>query len=77
MIPLGITRKVDTVGRIVIPKKLREKFRLMANREYQFFLHEEDGHQYLCFECTEPTPEELDAARRMLETRGFSVFEDE
>lgn len=77
MTPLGMTRKLDSVGRIVVPKKLREQLRLISGVEYQFFLHEEDDHQYLCLQCSGPSPEELEAARDMLEKRGYSVFEDE
>ena len=75
MTPLDVTRKIDSVGRIVIPKRLRTKFRLQDGDEYQFYLHEEDGRKFLCIEC--PVHPEIEAAKKMLEESGYKVIEDE
>ena len=78
MIPLDATRKLDSLGRIVIPKPLREQFHLTEGQPYQFFLHEQNGHRYLCIQCPGPNPEELSRARKLLEDSGFFVTaEDE
>ena len=45
------SRKLDTMGRIMIPVRLREQLGLKAGQEYQFFLYEEDGHRFICIEC--------------------------
>lgn len=73
MTSLGMTRKLDSVGRIVIPKKLREQLHLLSDVEYQFFLHEDQGHKYLCLECPAPNESELAYARKLLENAGFQI----
>jgi len=73
MTPLNMTRKIDSVGRIVIPKDLREEFRLVNGIEYQFFLHEENGHKYLCLQCPGPSEGEIERAKRLLEEQGYQV----
>lgn len=77
MKPLNVTRKIDSVGRIVIPKALRAEYRINEGVEYPFFLHEESGEKYLCIKCPGPTDEEIETAKQMLEESGFTVIEDE
>ena len=78
MTALDASRKLDNLGRIVIPKDLREQFHLVQGRPYKFYLHEEEGHQYLCIQCPGPDAGELNRARQMLEDAGYFVTaEDE
>lgn len=51
MIPLHCSRKLDSLGRIVIPKQLRKEYNFDEFREYEFYLHEEQGKRFLCIEC--------------------------
>lgn len=66
-------RKIDSLGRIVIPSKLRQELNLNADEVFPFFIHEEpDGKVYLCIEC--PNAEsEIAKAKALLEKIGMTV----
>jgi bifunctional DNA-binding transcriptional regulator/antitoxin component of YhaV-PrlF toxin-antitoxin module len=51
MTPSKYSRKIDTMGRIMIPSKLREKYSINTGNEYIFYTEESDGHVYLCIDC--------------------------
>lgn len=44
----GITRKVDGAGRIVLPKNLRSKYRLIEGTEVDYYTCNIDGKDYVC-----------------------------
>ena len=48
-----MTRKLDTVGRIMIPAKLREELNMVIGNNYEFFIEYKDNKVYLCIECPE------------------------
>lgn len=78
MTPLKITRKLDSTGRIVIPKQLRIKYGFKDGGEYPYFFHEDGyGGKFLCIKCPGPSEEEIEAAKMTLETSGYTVIEDE
>lgn len=65
-------RKLDTMGRIMIPIKLREQLNLIIGKEYTFFLHEENGKKYICIECGNAVSnEELERARQLVQKYGM------
>lgn len=47
-------RKVDAMGRITIPIRLREEMGIEIGNNYEYFKFELDGKKYLCLECPEP-----------------------
>ena len=47
------SRKVDAMGRITIPVKLREKTGIEIGEMYEYSFLELDGKKYLCIECPE------------------------
>lgn len=53
---LNYVRKVDTLGRVVIPSKLRDKFGIEAGDELEFYSTVVDGIRYLCFACPNAVP---------------------
>lgn len=63
-------RKLDSTGRLVIPARLREEVGLQTGTLCQFYLHEENGKRYLCFEVEN----ELDKMKKVLEENGFTVI---
>lgn len=63
-------RKIDSIGRLTIPSKLREKLHLEEGKPYTFFTHEEDGKMYLCIECFEK-PNEIQQALETLAKNGY------
>lgn len=48
MIFEGITRKIDSAGRIIIPKSLRNKFRINEGSAMEYFTCSKDGKDYIC-----------------------------
>lgn len=66
------SRKLDTMGRIMLPKRLREKLGLIEGNEYTFYTHEEDdGRKFLCIECPGIDQATLEEARRLVEKYGM------
>ena len=56
MINLNANRKVDALGRIVIPSKLRDKFAIEPGDKVEFFSIYVDGVMYLCMACPHAAP---------------------
>lgn len=46
--PENTSRKVDSLGRIVIPAPIRNKLLIHPNDELEFFMLEYDGNHYIC-----------------------------
>lgn len=61
----------------MLPIRLREELGLEPGEEYAFYLHEHDGHKYLCIRCPENIENSLAEARRFLEEHGFIVRKQE
>lgn len=73
------SRKIDQMGRIVIPSKLRDKYGLTIGNEYTFCVFEEGNHRYVCLDCGErsSTPDDLDKATKLLEANGFKIVKSD
>ena len=59
----GIMRKVDDLGRIVIPKELRKKYGLVEGADIEF-IESVDGvtvkaSAHICIICKSPIPEDI------------------
>lgn len=48
-----ITRRVDSTGRVSIPKHLRKKYKCNEGDEVEFFTMEIDGRKYICISPVE------------------------
>jgi len=44
-------RKVDAMGRITIPVKLREQMGIEIGEMYEYSILTIDGKEYLCIDC--------------------------
>ena len=43
------TRKVDSLGRVSIPKSMRDRLDIQTNDEVEFYLlNNDDGEQFVC-----------------------------
>ena len=42
------SRKVDTLGRISIPKAIRDRLNIAVNDELDFYTTEENGASFIC-----------------------------
>jgi AbrB family looped-hinge helix DNA binding protein len=68
------TRKVDSLGRVSIPKSLRD--RLMINTEdtvHFYLLEDDDGRQYVCFSNKEDVNPRYQLAAEVLAELGLEV----
>ena len=68
------TRKVDSLGRVSIPKSLRD--RLMINTEdtvHFYLLEDDDGRQYVCFSNKEDVNPRYQLVAEVLAELGLEV----
>ena len=68
------TRKVYSLGRVSIPKSLRD--RLMINTEdtvHFYLLEDDDGRQYVCFSNKEDVNPRYQLAAEVLAELGLEV----
>ena len=67
-------RCLDSVGRLVIPSKLRTQLNLSNGTECKFYTTEFEGDTYLCIKCpTQST--DLERAIQIIQQNGFKIVE--
>lgn len=71
--PENTSRKVDNLGRVVIPKGIRDRFSIHKDDELQFFSLEFDGNYYVCMTNGRTVDPKYRAAADVLEELGLSV----
>ena len=72
MVHTEYARKVDTNGRVIIPSQLRDQLDIRPGDTLDFYIHEDGGRTFLCFECCR-VEDEIEKAKRVLEAAGFSL----
>lgn len=65
------SRKLDAMGRIMIPVRLRDQLGLITGREYSFEVRQIDGRNYICIDCGLNT--ELKEAMKLVQNAGLKV----
>ena len=70
MNPTNKSRKLDSLGRLVIPASLRKDYGIQEGKDYQFYIHAEN---YLCIEIGDVENTDLMKAKKLLEEAGYSV----
>lgn len=70
---LEVTRKLDSTGRLMIPKPLREKYGFKEGEAYEFFIHEFKGRDYLCIPCPISRTSEINQALAILQKAGYHL----
>lgn len=79
--PENTTRKIDHLGRVTIPKSLRDRMCIETNDELELFTMEHDGREYICLskEVVEvpvaDSPDRYKVAAIVLDELGFNVPE--
>ena len=53
----GITRKIDGTGRIILPKNLRNKYRLLEGDNVDYYTATIEGKDYICIAAAEQDAE--------------------
>ncbi len=70
--PENTTRKIDSLGRITLPKGLRDRMFLATDDEVELFTMEQDGREFICMtKITSVDPKYL-LAKAVLEEMGFN-----
>ena len=75
LIPENTSRKLDNLGRIVIPKSIRSRLGISEADELQFYTMRKDDISYICLtNCHEEDPK-YRAAASVLEELGIEIPE--
>lgn len=73
LIPENTKRKVDSLGRIVIPKSMRDRFSIKENDELEFLSLELDGMHYVCVTNGKTVDPKYRAAALVLKELGEDI----
>ena len=71
------TRKLDNLGRITIPKSLRELINAEAGEELEFYSLEDEGKYYICLSSQQNPPSyKYRVVTKAFEEYGIEVPKD-
>ena len=73
LIPENTTRKLDALGRITLPKGLRDRMFLSDNAELELFTANIDGRQCICLSKPITEEEEIQQAVDFLVGKGYLI----
>lgn len=65
--PENVTKKLDNLGRITLPKGLRARMRLEPNQEMEVFSGEENGVEYILLAKPKKTETIIDSINKINE----------
>ena len=71
--PENTTRKIDALGRITIPKGLRDRMGLHENDDMELFTMESGGKEYICLCSAQTEVNRYKLAAELLEELNISV----
>lgn len=75
LIPENVVRKLDSLGRITLPKGLRDRMNLIENAELEIFTARIDGRNCVCLSAPQTEEDEIAAAIEFLNKYGYVVEE--
>lgn len=73
LIPENTSRKLDALGRITLPKGLRDRMFMGDNEELELFTANIDGRQCVCLCKPVNEEEEILRAVNFLEEKGYII----
>lgn len=71
--PENTSRKVDSLGRIVIPSSIRKKMRIRADDELEFFALEYNDNHYICLSTGKTVDPRYSVAADVLNELGVEL----
>ena len=70
------TRKVDSLGRVSIPKGMRDRLEINVNDEVEFYLlNADNGEQFVCLTNHKPGVNKYENAAKVLTELGLDIPE--
>lgn len=66
--PENVTKKLDSLGRITLPKGLRDRMGLELNQEMEIFSGEENGVEYILLAKPQGAGSIIDSINKINET---------
>lgn len=68
-------RKIDSLGRLVVPSKLRTELAIQEGQAFDFFKHQdEEGNLYLCIQIPQASQkEQIKQAIELLAKNGIDI----
>lgn len=73
LIPENATRKIDSLGRITLPKGLRDRMAWGDNAELELFTANLEGRQCVCLAAPRDEAAEIEAAVELLAAKGYRI----
>lgn len=71
----NVSRKVDSLGRVSIPKGIRDRLSIMPNDEVNFWILDQEGTKFVCFTNSTGTEEKCATAMRFLNSMDITLPE--
>jgi bifunctional DNA-binding transcriptional regulator/antitoxin component of YhaV-PrlF toxin-antitoxin module len=71
--PENARRRLDSLGRITLPKGLRDRMFMRDNEELEFFTFDLDGKMYIALSVADGVDPKYLAAKSILEELGADI----
>lgn len=71
---LNMERKMDDVGRVSVPKPIRDKYNIETGLQYPLFTYtDKNGRLYICIQTNYFDLSEMERAAKVLEKIGCEI----
>ena len=71
--PENTTRKIDALGRVTIPKGLRDRMGLHENDDMELFTMESGGREFICLASAQVMEDRYKLAASLLEELNIAI----
>lgn len=71
--PENTTRKIDALGRVTIPKGLRDRMGIRENDDMELFTMESGGCEYICLRSAQVEMDKYKLAASLLEELNIAI----
>ena len=65
--------KIDSIGRMTIPIRVREELGLEIGEIDDYYTTMVEGKKFLCIECLGPSQTEIEKAKEILKSAGLTI----
>lgn len=74
--PENTTRKIDALGRVTIPKGMRDRMGIRENDDMELFTMESGGREYICLASAQVMEDRYKLAASLLEELNIAIPAD-